>query len=110
VSDVITANRLIDGTVVFQDGDGRWTEDFGRAWIYGDAGETAAALARAKDDEAHDVIVDPYPIVVEQRGVHFAPKALREMIRASGPTNRPDLGKQAEGLAPRHSERPYVSV
>jgi len=30
----------------------------------------------------------------------MAPKALREAIRAAGPTIRRDLGKQARGLAP----------
>jgi hypothetical protein len=39
------------------------------------------------------------------RSGHSAPKALREFIRATGPTTRPDLGKQAQGQAPRFVER-----
>ena len=104
MSEVITANRLIDGTVVFQ-GEAGWVEDFARATIYDDAEATKAALALAKQDEAHDIIVEAYPIVVELRGGHYAPKALREFIRASGPTIRTDLGKQAQGQAPRFVER-----
>jgi hypothetical protein len=104
MSDVITANRLIDGTVVFQAETG-WVEDFARAAVYETAEAAKAALALAKQDEARDVIVDAYPVVVEMRGGHLAPKALREFIRAAGPTVRLDLGKQAQGQAPRFVER-----
>ena len=99
--DVITANRLTDGVVVFQTADGSWTEDFNRASVFPDPQATAGALARAKQDEANNVVVDPYAIVVEERNGHLAPKALREAIRATGPTIRRDLGKQALGQAPR---------
>ena len=98
--DVITANRLADGVVVFQTLDSSWSEDFNRAQVLNDAGATAAALARAKEDEAANLVVEPYAVPVEIRNGHVAPKALREAIRAAGPTIRRDLGKQAQGLAP----------
>ena len=41
-----------------------------------------------------------YAVPVEIRNGHVVPKALREAIRAAGPTIRRDLGKQAEGHAP----------
>ena len=41
---------------------------------------------------------------------HFAPKALREAIRAAGPTIRRDLGKQALGLAPRSGPKAAVEA
>jgi hypothetical protein len=99
--DVITANRLTDGVVVFQTADEAWSEDFNRAAVKADPQATADALARAKQDEAGNLVVDAYAVPVEERNGHFAPKALREAIRAAGPTNRRDLGKQAIGLAPR---------
>ncbi len=99
--DVITANRLTDGIVVFQTLDDSWTEDFNRAAVLPDPEATAGALARAKEDEAKNIVVDPYAIVVEERNGHLTPKALREAIRAAGPTIRRDLGKQALGQAPR---------
>jgi hypothetical protein len=99
--DVITANRLTDGVVVFQTADEGWSEDFNRAAVLPDAEATASALVRAKQDEVNNIVVDPYAVVVEERNGHMAPKALREAIRAAGPTNRRDLGKQALGLAPR---------
>jgi Protein of unknown function (DUF2849) len=98
---VITANRLSDGVVVFQAVDEAWSEDFNRAAVLADPQATADALARAKRDEANNLVVDAYAVPVEERNGHFAPRALREAIRAAGPTNRSDLGKQAVGLAPR---------
>ncbi len=98
--DVITANRLSDGVVVFQSADHGWTEDFNRAALWPDKPSTAAALARAKDDETRNLVVDAYEVPVEVRNGHLSPKALREAIRAAGPTIRRDLGKQAHGLAP----------
>ena len=103
MAEIITANRLIDGVVVFQDANGGWAEDFALSAILPDAEASKAALARAKEDEARDV-------VVEARGGHYVPKALRELIRASGPTIHPDLGKQAQGQAPALVEKPHVSV
>jgi hypothetical protein len=99
--DVITANRLTDGLVVFQTVDGRWTEDFNRAAVLPDPQATADALKRAKQDEANNIVVEPYAVAVEERNGHLAPKALREAIRAAGPTIRRDLGKQALGQAPQ---------
>jgi Protein of unknown function (DUF2849) len=99
--DVITANRLTDGLVVFQIIGGGWTEDFVRAAVLFDPPATAEALKRAKQDEADNIVVEPYAIVVEERNGHLTPKALREAIRATGPTIRRDLGKQALGQAPR---------
>ena len=98
--DVITANRLADGVVVFQTADDGWSEDFNRAAVRPDADATAVALASAKEDEAQNLVVDPYAVAVEIRNGHVVPKALREAIRAAGPTIRRDLGKQAEGHAP----------
>src|SRR3984885_10400102 len=81
--DVITANRLTDGVVVVQTIDVSWTEDFNRAAVLPDPEATAVALKRAKEDEANNIVVEPYAIVVEERNGHLAPKALREAIRAA---------------------------
>ena len=115
MSEIITANRLIDGVVVFQESAGGWSEDFARAAIYDNAEATKTGLALAKQAELADLIVEPYAILVELRNGHYAPKALREAIRATGPTIRLDLGKQAQGLAPvaaskAHPEKPHVSL
>ena len=115
MSEIVTANRLADGVVVFQDAEGGWVEDFARAAVQTDAAALKAALAQAGEAVAQSLIVDPYSVDVEWRNGHYAPKALREAIRASGPTVRRDLGKQAQGQAPipaLHApvETPHVSL
>ncbi|HYA74211.1 MAG TPA: DUF2849 domain-containing protein [Roseiarcus sp.] len=115
MSEIVTANRLADGVVVFQDARGGWVEDFARAAVHADAAALKAALALAGEAVARSLIVDPYSVEVEWRNGHYAPKALREAIRACGPTVRRDLGKQAQGQAPIFAlhaplETPHVSL
>jgi hypothetical protein len=115
LSQIVTANRLSDGVVLFMDAAGGWTDDFALAAVYPDAVTLAAALTLAAEAVAACLLVDPYGIEVELRNGHYAPKALREAIRASGPTVRRDLGKQAQGLAPAlalhaPTETPHVSL
>ena len=105
MQEIIAASRLADGLVVFLDAAGNWTEDFHAGAVLGDAQSKAAALATAERAVAANLIVEPYAIELELRAGHLAPKALRERIRASGPTVRADLGKQAEGFAPDLSQR-----
>ena len=102
---MITANRLSDGVVVFQDAEGRWSEDFHKGAVIADEAAKAAALASAQDSAARNDVVDPYWIDLDSRAGHFVPKALREAIRACGPTIRLDLGKQAQGQAPSFLHR-----
>jgi sulfite reductase (NADPH) hemoprotein beta-component len=115
MSEIITANRLADGVVVFQNADGGWDDDFNRAAVHAGKEEIAAALTRARLDEGRNLVVDAYAVEVEARNGHYAPKALREAIRAAGPTTRRDLGKQALGLSPHagphaRMETSYVSL
>jgi Protein of unknown function (DUF2849) len=105
MQEMITANRLPDGLVVFLDPQGGWTEDFHRAAILEDTAAKANALTQAAVAAQANLVVDPYPIELELRAGHLAPKALREWIRATGPTVRTDLGKQAEGFAPTVAQR-----
>ena len=96
---IITANRLGDGIVVFLGEDG-WVESLISGLVLKDAPAAAAALARAMADEAADIVVEPYAIdVIDKNGAPGA-KHLREVIRAAGPTIRRDLGKQADLDAP----------
>ena len=93
---VITANRLDDGVVVFFTPQRAWGEVLGDSHLFADAATAATALANAKLDEARDIVVDPYLIDVVDRNGAIAAKHLREVIRATGPTIRRDLGKQAD--------------
>jgi hypothetical protein len=87
---VITANRLTDGIVVFLDAGFGWVTSLQDAAVL----ETAdAALVHAKADEARQIVVEPYAVEVGGASPAIAPKALREAIRAQGPTVRRDLAK-----------------
>ena len=89
---VLTANRLLDGDVVFWSGS-RWVEQFADARRF-DAPEPAeAALTTAKEQQT--VLVDAYLIDLVEDG--SAPVSFRERIRALGPTDHLELGKQAHG-------------
>jgi hypothetical protein len=100
MQEMITANRLADGRVVFFASDEKWSEDFHHGAIFSEAAARAQALARAQASVAANEVVEPYPIELEMRAGHLAPKALRERIRATGPTVRGDFVKPARGDAP----------
>lgn len=95
----LTANRLIDGEVVFWRG-GQWVESFFDAQLFADedpAGEAAVAVGKGQPT----VVVDPYLIDLSpnQAGgdAGLVPVSYRERIRALGPTNELHHGKQAQG-------------
>jgi len=88
----VTGNRLADGAVVYLDTDGAWTKHLADAALYQD-GEAEAALERARAQST--IMAGVYLIEAEAGGKAAGRAALRETIRASGPTVRTDLGKQA---------------
>ena len=92
----LTANRLIDGEVVFWKS-GAWVEQFGDAQLFDDAAEAETAEAHGKAQPT--VVVDAYLIDLTDSEGLWAPVSYRERIRALGPTNRTDHGKQTEGGA-----------
>ena len=82
---VITANSLKDGLVVFQTASG-WTLDVNAAEILETKEALEAGLARAGKDAAENRVVEPYAIDIASDGAHLVPTKLREKIRAAGPT------------------------
>jgi hypothetical protein len=90
----LTANRLIDGEVVFW-ARGRWVERFGKAELFAEDGAAEAAEALGKAQPT--LVVEPYLIEIVETDEGPAPAAYRERLRALGPTNTPQHGKQAEG-------------
>jgi hypothetical protein len=90
----LTANRLADGEVVFWTGEA-WAERFADAALYDDNAAAEAAEAHAKSQRT--LLVDPYLIEVAEVEGGVAPVSYRERVRALGPTNKPDHGKQAAG-------------
>lgn len=91
---IVTANRLRDGRVVFRDAAGGWVEAIADAALLApDAAATAVAASAA--DVAARRIVDPYAIDVVTTPEGVTPKTTRERIRAGGPTS----GSEALALA-----------
>ena len=93
---VLTANKLTNGEVVFWKG-GQWAVRFHDGEHF--AGDEEAAPALAAAEAQPTVVVAPYLIDVEQVDGHLFPIAFRERLRALGPTNHPQHGKQADGDA-----------
>jgi len=82
---VIIANNLADGLVVFQTAGG-WTLDIDQAEVLEAKEAAAEALERAMQDAARNLVVEPTAIEVRREGAHLVPVKLRERIRAEGPT------------------------
>jgi hypothetical protein len=92
---VLTANRLQDGEVVYLAADGFWVEDLDRAAILATKAEGEAALAKGLHAEETQQVVHAYLFDVIDAAAPLRPVKKREIIRAAGPTVRTDLGKQA---------------
>ncbi|MCO5064034.1 MAG: DUF2849 domain-containing protein [Rhizobiaceae bacterium] len=92
---VLTANRLIDGEAIWYSDENGWQETIEGAALAADkaAEERLEAIGRAAFAENFALDVDLIDVqLVDGRTV---PLRLRERIRAAGPTNRTDHGKQA---------------
>lgn len=96
MAQMLTANRLVDGTVVYWR-DGRWVETLGESTIFATEAEGEAALTASKPFVTDNIVINPYLFDVRADGT---PVKEREIIRAAGPSIHDNLGKQAEGLTP----------
>ncbi|MEM8751111.1 MAG: DUF2849 domain-containing protein [Pseudomonadota bacterium] len=90
-----TANRLLDGEVVWLGSQGKWVESVEAAFVAHTEDQRAEAAAHAARADADNVVVEPYEIDLSVEGGQVEPLRFREKIRAAGPTIRLDLGKQA---------------
>jgi Protein of unknown function (DUF2849) len=82
---IVTANRTIDGAVVYRNGDQGWSTDLAKAAIVRNAEEARALLAEAIADDVG--AVGPYiaPVEIADNG-KIKPGNLRERIRLKGVT------------------------
>ena len=92
---IVTANRLRDGEAVWLAADHSWTSIIDGAEIARDVAtqeklERAARAALLKNEVVDVNVVDVTLVDGAIRALR-----LRERIRASGPTTRTDIGKQA---------------
>ncbi|HEX9752690.1 MAG TPA: DUF2849 domain-containing protein [Methyloceanibacter sp.] len=80
---VVTANRLIDGIVVYLAPDGSWTEEIDRARLAETEEETKVLEAEADKAMKARTVVAVYPMPVEIKGGVVDPLSVRERIRAA---------------------------
>ena len=95
MSQVISANRLSDGIVVFRAKGGAWVEHLRDAEILTDAAAVKAALGLVELDLKANHVIEVAAFEVAVKGDHVEPVHLRDKIRARGPTTHPLHGKQA---------------
>ena len=83
---MIIANRLTDGLVVFYTDGGAWSVDIAEGVVIGDEADEDRLFKAAKADEDHCIVIDPNLIDVAVENASPRPTAIREAIRAFGPT------------------------
>lgn len=91
---ILTANTLNRGDVVYFNAQQGWVSDLSEAEILADENARAALSAASEWVERRE-IVNPYLFAVRVENGRATPVKTREVIRAAGPTIRRDLGKQA---------------
>ncbi|NMD09506.1 MAG: DUF2849 domain-containing protein [Phyllobacteriaceae bacterium] len=96
---VMTANRLADGEVVFLTRAGVWSEKIDDAVLALEPQAIAAVEVRATADAKANHITGHYLFEAERLNGKIRASHIRERIRTLGPTVRTDLGKQSEGTA-----------
>jgi hypothetical protein len=93
---VLTANRLGDGIVVFLSYEAGWIESIDGAALARSPDEVRNLELRGASDAARNVVVDPYLVEFRERAGQLEPVRVRERVRISGPSVLGDVpGYQA---------------
>ncbi|MGS4885431.1 DUF2849 domain-containing protein [Roseibium sp. MB-4] len=96
---VITANRLLDGDVVWLGENDAWVERVTLARIFDGKDAVAEGLSIGAAAEKDQKVVGVYEMDVTVEDDVIVPVRLRERIRAKGPTTHPHFGKQAQAVS-----------
>jgi hypothetical protein len=97
---IVTANRLRDGAVVYLTAERRWSEEFAASLPLRDEADAEAALESTKADVKARLVVGPYLAEVEETPEGLQPNSARERIRAARvPTITPDVGSWTGRIA-----------
>lgn len=90
---MLTANRLLDGAVVYLASSGEWSELFHEGALIRDAEEAHALNDAAGRAVALRLVVGPYLFAVRETEAGLEPASVREKIRAGrGPTFEVNAG------------------
>ena len=85
---MIIANRLVDGRVVFMDADAAWVDSIEDGVLLESQAEIDRLMGKATQAVEDCVIVEPYLIEVVVENGARRPVESREAIRAFGPSAR----------------------
>lgn len=96
---VITANRLLNGDVVWLGESGSWVERVTLARTFEGKDQIAEGLSIGQQAEKNQEVVGVYEMDVTVEDGVLVPVRLRERIRAAGPTTHPQFGKQAQAVS-----------
>ncbi len=83
---MIIANRLLDGRVVFLDDSGGWVSEIADGLLLASKQAAEHRLLTAQRSVEENVVVDPYLIDVSADTGRPRPVLVRERIRAFGPS------------------------
>ena len=89
--EVLTANRLRDGAVVFLNFDGDWVASLLGVVIARSPDEARGLEARGVHDAARNLVVDPYLVEMREVAGVLLPLRQRERVRLSGPSILDDV-------------------
>jgi Protein of unknown function (DUF2849) len=103
---VLTANRLRDGTVVFLDFEGAWSETLVEAVVARSPDEVRALKDRGTYDATRNIVVEPYLIEVHETASGLLPIRYRERVRAAGPSVLDDVPGYREPAAGQRQAPP----
>jgi hypothetical protein len=83
---VLTANRLGDGAVVFLNFDGDWAASLTGVVIARSPDEARGLEARGLFDARRNLVVDPYLVDMREAAGALVPLRQRERVRLEGPS------------------------
>lgn len=95
IRQILTANRLKDGLVVFLGEGDAWTPWMAEAVVARSADHAARLEAKGGEHAKRNQVVAPYLVDVVEDGGRLRAAHIREHLRTLGPSVRTDLGKQA---------------
>jgi len=90
--EIVSANRLTDGRVVYLSHGDRWSEKIVDGRTAKNSEESAALLTEAEESVVAGLVVDPYLVTISDDNGAFTAMRLRERIRQFGPERNEALG------------------
>ncbi len=96
---ILTANLLNEGMVVFLGKGGAWASSLESAQLAHSDDDVAQLEAQGGRAAQANLIVDPYLIEVEETGSMLSPVQFRERMRARGPSVNLEFNSKTNGHA-----------